>query len=203
MLIISNFTLFILICISFNCCNAQNTSSFTDKRDGHIYKTVKIGDKWWMAENLAYKTDSDSYVYNNRKIYEKIYGRLYTWKIATKACPEGWHLPTSFEWEEMEFTITINEAKQGFYLKSKEGWQDYENKNGNGNNSSGLRILPAGYRGYVKGTFYSLGKCAYFWTSAPHDKEIAWKRKFSYKKKDIRRFYMEQTYCFSVRCVKD
>lgn len=106
----------------------SDCKSFTDDRDGNIYRTVKIGNRCWTTDNMKYlpnvsmpTEESDSlelyYVYNyhGNDVAEAknlanygTYGVLYNWPAAMTACPDGWHLPSDEEWKSLEITVGMS-----------------------------------------------------------------------------------------------
>lgn len=170
--------------------------SMTDSRDGHTYKTVTIGTQTWMAENLNYNTN-ESYCYGNNASNCSKYGRLYEWSAAMKACPTGWHLPSDEEWNILWDAVGgIDTA--GSKLKSTSGWYD----NGNGTDSFGFAVLPAGYR-YNDGSLNYEGDYAYFWSSTEYGSNSAYYWYFDYHGDDVYRFGSTKDRGFSVRCLRD
>ena len=136
--------------------NAEK-NTLTDTRDGQVYRTVTIGDQVWMAENLNYETDS-SLCYNDSVEYCAEYGRLYSWAVANSVCPEGWHLPTTDEFETL-FATVGGQSTAGKKLKSASGWENVDN----GTDDFGFNALPAGFKDSKSGRFYGEGEYAEFW----------------------------------------
>ncbi len=183
--------------LSAGFISAQNqTGTFTDTRDGKVYKTVKIGDNWWFAENLDFKTDS-SWLYGGNSANEKTYGRLYTLKAAEKACPAGWHLATEAEWSSL--SSLKNENITGGKLKTKNLWQA---PNTGADNSMNFNGVPGGYRS-PEGKFTDLGKIATFWSSTKASGNTEWRIYLLYNNSGIERGMDLKTHGFSVRCVKN
>ncbi len=113
---------------SFKTNQGAVGDTFTDSRDGNVYKTVTIGNQTWMAQNLAYLPSvvgpgTGSYTtpyyyvygYNGTNVstakatdHYNTYGVLYNWPAALTACPAGWHLPSDAEWTQLENYLADN-----------------------------------------------------------------------------------------------
>jgi len=205
--------------------------SFTDSRDGIVYKTVTIGEQVWMAENLAYLpsvvgpatesyTDPYYYVYGydgtsvataKATTNYQTYGVLYNWPAALSACPPGWHLPSDAEWKQLEMYLGITSAQadatgwrgtaEGGKLK-EEGTTHWDSPNIGATNSSGFTALPGGYRSYA-GSFSYIGLYGYWWSSTQGRTDDAWDRGLYYNNSKVSRSLIYKVDRHSVRCLRD
>lgn len=182
---------------------APQKGTMTDSRDGKTYKTVKIGKQTWMAENLNYET-ADSYCYDNDPAKCTVYGRLYTWKSAMKACPNGWHLPNKAEFETL-FKAVGGKDVAGKALKSTAGWlrdDGIDTYRGNGIDTFAFSALPAGIRNY-NGNFVSDGRYADFWSATENLSDDAYNVRLNYYSEDAFLNGHSKSNGLSVRCLKD
>jgi len=177
---------------------ARLPGTLTDKRDGKTYRTVVIGDKRWMAENMNYKTQDSSWCYDNDTANCRKYGRLYDFNTALTVCPNGYRLPFRKEWSDLGSEVQIDTYKKNGYmvywrpayntfyghagekLKAKSGWKDKdyyfvdESKSGNGTDDYGFSALPGGV--YIYGDelhtgFYSGGNEGSWWAVADIERD--------------------------------
>ncbi|MCF0222443.1 MAG: fibrobacter succinogenes major paralogous domain-containing protein [Fibrobacter sp.] len=179
----------------------SNRSFFIDARDGQKYRTVKIGEQEWMAENLNFRTDhSKSFSMDPKN--RAGYGRLYTWADAVEACPEGWHMPSEEEYKELLEDVG-GVAVAGKVLKSRQGWLE----KGNGWNFFSFKALPLG-RVDDDGHQEPFGIVANFWTStafesAAYNTEYAYRLSLTYRRDNAVIDIVEKNALMSVRCVRD
>lgn len=147
--------------LSMTAFAAPQMGTMTDPRDGKKYKTVTIGGKTWMAENMATNTDGSVCFDGGKKKKTdcKTYGRYYSRREAIGLCPEGWHLPTM-----EEFDTLLSTAGGAINLKSKKGWNSYPQPSGNGKDRYGFGAKPSGAC-FSSGACIDYGNYSYFWTS--------------------------------------
>jgi uncharacterized protein (TIGR02145 family) len=192
--------------------------TFTDSRNAKTYKTVTIGGKKWMTENLNYQVDS-SWCHGNNSANCDKYGRLYQWSAAMDisasynsslwggsdvkrqgVCPSGWHLPSSAEWTAL---VTAVGYPSGTKLKSTSGWNDYNGASGNGTDEYGFSALPGGTR-YSGGGFFDVGLYGYWWTATEDSADFAYCRNMYYDSGNVGcDIFNYKSYGRSVRCVGD
>ena len=183
--------------IAFEPNPPPECGSFTDPRDGRVYRTVKIGGQTWMAENLNFDY-AGSKAYNNDPANRKKYGLLYNWETAKKAVPPGWHIPTTEEWRTL-VDFAGGEEIAGGKLKAASGW----NEDGNGTDEYGFSALPGG-GGSSVGNFLYVGYYGYWWSSTEGSSYNAYRRSMTYSSSYVYRFnYSDKSSLLSVRCVRD
>ena len=200
--------------------------SLTDSRDDQVYRTVKIGEHWWMAENLNYETDN-SFCYDDEDIYCTEFGRLYTWAAAMDSagrwgskgrncgldrvctpegnvrgvCPEGWHLPVTKEFFEI-IKMAGGQSLAGEMMKFTDGWKDYGEKRGIGSDGFGFSALAAGIRGLFE-HYLEIGSETYFWTATDSDSLRAYAMGLLNRNTNLEYYVLPKSEGVSVRCVKD
>ena len=171
-----------------------------DSRDGKVYKTVKIGDRVWMAENLNYEmhpvyaTEAPiSWCPYNKEERCAVAGRFYKVKALANACPEKWHLPTKEDWLALHEII----GSSGDKLKSTIGW----GAESNGTDDFGFSAIPVGGSSQGNDYFYGAGELAIFWLAQEDGKFgsfslLSDRSEISFSSND-------DSHASSVRCIKD
>jgi uncharacterized protein (TIGR02145 family) len=182
--------------LAVGASNVLAQGTFTDKRDGKTYKTVEIGGKTWMAQNLNYRV-ANSWCSENHNPYCIKYGRLYDWNAAKTACPSGWHLPSSAEWDAL---VNAVGSPAGTKLKSKSSWSNYGRDNST--DEYGFSALSGGTR-YPDDTFDAVGTYGNWWTGTEGGGGKASSRKMETGKADVSGDNDDARFGFSVRCVGD
>lgn len=193
--------------------------------DGHAYKTIKIGNQTWMAENLRtthYRngdpisniTGNSQWVtagteayasYNNSEELDEIatYGLLYNWFSVSdprNLAPEGWRVATQSDWDALISELGgINLAG----AKLKEAGNTHWNSGTTGNNSSGFTALPSGRRQYTDGTFINLNFNGFWWANTANGADFSFYYQLNFDSNTIVAANFLRSAGYAVRCVKE
>ncbi len=126
------------------------------------------------------------------------YGRLYDWETAMNACPEGWHLPMSYEWNILENYI----GRSSRQLKARSS--DWKSCLINGVDGYGFSALPSGAL-YHSGEFSPVGHLSAWWTAKKDGQGNVYyyvMRQNDFYLGETRKSAIEMP-LLSIRCIKD
>jgi len=197
--------------------------------DGNVYKIVKIGTQWWMAENLrttTYRngvtipnvTDNSQWgslttgawaYYNNDASNDGNYGKLYNWYAVNDSrglCPEGWRVPSDADWTTLVNYLDGSEVAGG-KMKSQRTAPDphprWDSPNTGATNESGFSGFPGGFRSSI--AFAHFGYAGFWWSSTEivGDPIRAFSRVLSHDQSSVARGSHAKQLGFSIRCVRD
>ena len=224
------FLLWLYLLLPF--ASGQAYDSIIDVRDGQKYTIVKIGDQWWMAENLNIGTYKES-IYtgvnhpdvSNNAVIEKycydndtnnciVYGGLYDWNEmmiynpsddSTIGTTQG-ICPAGWHLPtdpEWDALITyIGGATVAGGKLKEEGTSHWNSPNVDATNEYGFSAFGAGRR-HSDGSFISLGDYGNFWTSTQYDAAKGWRYVVEWTSGQSYRFDFIKSNGLSIRCTRD
>lgn len=197
--------------------------------DGTIIPLI-TEDIIWGELNANNFDDAYCYYNNNTNGEADTYGALYTWAAAMGdnavssnnnpssvqgISPEGWHLPSDAEWEELrDYLINNGYGYEGSgndigkSMAATSGWSFSSTVGTVGNdqasnNSSGFTALPGGVRGSNTGHFFSVFNSGYWWSSSEVDEEISFGNNINHFLEFSSRSTGNKSLGKSVRCIMD
>lgn len=184
----------LLVLIGFSGFGQQ---LLTDKRDGNQYEIVKLGDLYWMKDNLRYDAEGSVCFDDCNQI------RFYDYRFLDNACPEGWRLPTMNEWNF--FVESFNDAEKAIMMEGNEKLYrvDFLDKY----NIFKANILNIDPYGRIEGGELNTGNFIDFWAtnSATDDRFHMHLTPYSIMghshKHNLKSFKQEEYRLFSIRCV--
>lgn len=184
------------ITTSFTVISSMNSKKIVIKVSPKLenFDEVKIGKQTWMSKNLEVTTFSNGEVieeaknskewrtagkegraawcyYNFKSENGTIYGKMYNWFAVNDPrglAPKGWHIPSQTEFKTLVDFLGGTSAATA-KMKSSTGWVE----GANGNNSSGLNILPGGCQNDINGFFTNMQVSSYWWSSTESNKKKA------------------------------
>lgn len=163
------------------------------------YKTIKIGNQVWLAENLytdrfrngdfipeAKSTDDWKKAennkepawcyYNNDPSTEVKFGKLYNWYALNDPrgiAPHGWNVPMNADWIQLYSYLGDGKIAND-KLKAKFGWGSLDGKSTNGSDASGFSAVPNGYRKGNGEFLQSNSISASFWSTEKDENEYGY-----------------------------
>ncbi len=193
----------------------------THYADGSAIPYVKNNDAW-----NALNKSGKAFCWYDNDISNASYGAYYTWSTAMNeegegetnekiqgVCPDGWHIPSDAEWNEMHIQLGMrpDEADNIGFIGTRQSVGDkmkgigdplWESLRWNNNlyNQSGFSALPVGQRNN-SGLFSNVEKYAYFWSSTKFNDSEAWYRYLQRGHPAVLRAHSTMLMGFSVRCV--
>ena len=191
--------------------------------DGNVYKTVKIGNQVWMAENLKTTKLNDGEPIpnvssmtewgnlttpgfcwgNNNPTNKDAFGGLYNWHAVNsgKLAPKGWHIPTIAEWETL-IELLGGKSIAGGKMKTTSKWFQ---PNSGGTNESGFSAVPVNYRNYDGYVFWNPGDYASFWSATEVNALYALGTRLTADSRECKIYEsgVKKTYGYSIRCIKN